>query len=422
MMSERGFTPEEAKRPSGKRKKSESPKKAPEAKPAADEYMEVADEDIVEVVDHSQEDEDVVTSAPKLKDMGLKAESKASKSFGEHLEDRREMEKQLDEYSKRRDREGKEKTPEDLSKESKDALDRLELASIHRDSEDLQREKQQAKEKAEMYAETVGAANTLEALKNVVDMIGSVETSSGEKVTSKELKGWIDMAIQFPDSVALERITRNYGLRDKVMELARSAAKEQRGKKMEARVNAAMEAEEVDAGWDQIAADQKRSREEAMEKRVNASLAEDELEDAFMKRGKVIDKLHAAGQSTEKNTMREGIGEMNAKEFEESEKALAQMPALDQQLSRAEKALMDRGITDVDEAMAKRATGGFFGKAKGFLGGLFDKKTRELNSLMDTYASILEARDAAQEKILKRQQLSDRAKGIRRVQNESRPR
>jgi hypothetical protein len=376
----------------------------------------------------SESDADVITSAPKLESLvGPVSETRPKKSEEQLKNEEQERRQMLD---KSMDYIENKVAVDENKAAANEALHKLEVASIHRDSEDFQREQQQAKEakeKSELYTETVEAAASVDALKNVVDMIGTIETSDGTKMSAKEVKDWIDMAVQFPDSVALNNITRNYGLRDKVIDLTSGALMNKRVEDMGKRVDKAMKAEdsqkETLEALDRLGkAAEKRDRMDAMEKRVDDDMNTDEELDAFLKRGKVIDQLHSAGQSTEKNTIREGIGELNAKELEAAEKASAQMPALDQQLSRAEAALKDRGITDIDEAMAKRAIGGFAEKAKGFFGGLFNKKTRELNSLMETYSSILEARQKAQDAIDKRMPLNDKQKALKRVQNESRGR
>ena len=276
-------------------------------------------------------------------------------------------------------------------------------------------------EKDKEYGEIVKAANSIDALKNVVGMIGTVETSGGAKMTAKEVNDWIDMATQFPKSAALDSITRNYGLRDKVSELIDPTRK----LGMEKRVDAALEAEETKAegvaALDRLdKAAVKRERANAMEQRVDADLATDDLLDEFTKRGKIMDSLHGAGWTLDKGTAAGGRGELNAEEFEQAEKAAAEMPNLDQQLARAEQALKDSGIADVDEAMNTRAVGGFAKKAKEFFGGLFNKKTRDLNSLMDTYASIRDQRNDALEKIMKRRPMTEEQKALKQKQAEGR--
>ncbi len=390
MMSERGFTPEEAKRSSGKRKKSEAPKEAPKQEEQAEE---LTDADIIETSDASPDD-DVVTSAPTMEKLNLKSDKMRRERMEESV-------RQASEYAARPDREGapemsaEEKAAADR-KASDDALNRLEVASIHRDSEDFQREQQEAKEKAELYTETVGAAGSIEAIKNVVDMIGSMETESGKKISAKELKGWIDSAMHFPNSSALEKIPDGYGLREKVAQLAN---KEKRMKDREARVDETMREHEelkaVDAGWDEIAAEQQHA---------------DELEANFMRRGEVIDKLHGAKQPTEKNTFAEGMGEVEAQKYEKAMKAAEAMPVIEQQLERAKKALGDRGVTNLEDAYNRRTIDGAFGKVKGFFGGLFNKKTREVNSLMDTYASLLEDYNKAKADLDERKLHTDRSK------------
>lgn len=325
--------------------------------------------------------------------------------------DREDSEKRIDAMGKRVDANIKARADFEKMSPTDRALHNLEVIAIHNETDvDLQRAQQEAKEKQELYTETVGAAGSIDALKNVVDMIGTVETSDGTKMSAKDVKGWIDMAVQFPDSIAMNNITRNYGLREKVMELTKGARTEKRIDAMGKRVDEKMG--RIDAA---LAKNQPKPDVQAT---LDARKAEWEAD--FITKTPEEADFFKRGESVKGDTMPEGIGELNNEEYEVASAAAEQIPVLEQQLSRYEQALKDRGITDIDEAMNKRAIGGFAEKAKGFFGGLFSKKTREINSLMETYASVRDAHDAAKETLAKRRPMTEDQKELRRLQNQSR--
>lgn len=149
-------------------------------------------------------------------------------------------------------------------------------------------------------------------------------------------------------------------------------------------------------------------------------------EQAFFAKGEVMNQAHEAGKTLEYRNKAERAGDAGAERAEMAQRAeqlRSEMPAMDQQLSRAEKVLSDLGVKDIDAMMADRAKGGLLGKAKGLLGGLFNKKTRELNRAMDLYASIRDQHNAKAEELGKIEMQLDpteRQKAMSRIAAENR--
>lgn len=124
-----------------------------------------------------------------------------------------------------------------------------------------------------------------------------------------------------------------------------------------------------------------------------AATEQKKTEEDFFAKGEAIDAAHASGADRSRSAA-ERRGDAGEERYQMAERAAAlrgQRPALEEQLARAERVLRGQGVKDIDETMAKRAAGGFMEQVKGFFGGLFSKKTRELNNAMALYASIRDA-------------------------------
>jgi hypothetical protein len=158
-------------------------------------------------------------------------------------------------------------------------------------------------------------------------------------------------------------------------------------------------------------------------------VADNTAEQAFFAKGEVMDQAHTAGKSLEYRNKAERRGDAGAERHEmaqEAEALRAEIPAMEQQFARAEQHLDqmlagrtlsaeeqrmlgdEKVITPgkrVDAFMGARSKGGFAEKAKSFFGGLFSKKTRELNHAIELYASV---RDQFNEKQSRLNELDNR--------------
>jgi hypothetical protein len=175
--------------------------------------------------------------------------------------------------------------------------------------------------------------------------------------------------------------------------------------------------------------------------------ADSKAEDEFFQKGEIIDAVHSSGKTLENRSAAERRGDANAERSEmalKAESLRAELPGMELQLARAEEQLdrllagrtlsaEERRMLDgekvitpgkrVDAFMSMRTNGGFMEKAKGFFGGLFNKKTRELNNAIDLYQEIRNQHNEKTGELAKiEMQLNptDRQKEMSRIASENR--